>query len=239
MTLKAIGFDLFGTLLQAKGNSKACLENMHKKLCEYGVDMPIERFLETFRKTHEDHRTFRLSTNREISNRSELGKVLRQLGYKIDIDSPPILEAVNAYFSSWAVTTMDGVEDTLQNIKRNFRTGVVTNFTDSIFIYKCLRDLDLLHLFDYVVVSAEVGWRKPSPKIFNKFLQLAMVEADEALFVGDDFSCDIAGAEDVGMVTVLFGGEKYDKEAECAVQPDFIISSMKELNCVVNKIIRR
>lgn len=239
MKLKAIGFDLFGTLLQAKGDQATCLKNMHDSLCERGITISMDEFLETYREVHADYRAIRRGINREFSNRMELSEVLRRFGYHVDVDSSPIPEAVSAYFSGWEVTVLEGVEATLQSLRGGFRTGIVTNFTDPAFIYKSLKDLNLLGLSDRVVVSAEVGWRKPNPVIFNTFLRLIEAGADEALFVGDDANDDVAGAKAVGMKTVLVAGESYNREARYVVQPDFIISHMKQLSAVVDEARRK
>jgi epoxide hydrolase-like predicted phosphatase len=57
-------------------------------------------------------------------------------------------------------------------------------------------------LFDAVVISGEVGMRKPEPEIFHYTLDLLGVEPAEAVFV-DDLPFNIQGAVDVGIVGVL------------------------------------
>ncbi len=57
-------------------------------------------------------------------------------------------------------------------------------------------------LFDAVVISGEVGMRKPEPEIFRYTLDLLGVESAEAVFV-DDLPFNIQGAADVGIVGVL------------------------------------
>ncbi len=56
-------------------------------------------------------------------------------------------------------------------------------------------------MFDVVVVSGEVGMRKPEPRIFTHTLELLGLEPGECVFV-DDLPHNVAAAVAVGMVGV-------------------------------------
>ncbi len=74
-----------------------------------------------------------------------------------------------------------------------------------------LQALGLAGAFDQIVYSAEVGFEKPHPGIFESALARLGVEPEEALHVGDSRRRDIEGAQAVGMHAVLLrrggGGE--------------------------------
>ncbi|HTI51050.1 MAG TPA: HAD-IA family hydrolase [Planctomycetaceae bacterium] len=53
------------------------------------------------------------------------------------------------------------------------------------------------------VISAEVGYRKPSPRFFEALLAAAGCRADELLMVGDDRENDWEGARQAGIEAVL------------------------------------
>lgn len=236
--LKAIGFDLFGTLLRVKGDQTACLNSMHTALCSHGIDIPLNQFLEIYRSVHAGNREIRTSTRREISNREELSQILNQLGYSIKADAPQITEAVSAYFAPWTATVIEGAASTLFTLRKlkGFKIGVVTNFTDQTFILQSLRNHNLLDLLDCVVVSAEVGWRKPDARMFDRLREFTGARADEILFVGDDADSDIVGAKAAGMRAVLVAGESYNREGGHAVQPDYTTTSIRELSAIIRKI---
>jgi 2-haloalkanoic acid dehalogenase type II len=61
----------------------------------------------------------------------------------------------------------------------------------------------LLELVDGVVTSADVGAAKPDPRVFRRGLELAGVEPDGAVHVGDSLDNDVAGARAVGIRAVL------------------------------------
>jgi putative hydrolase of the HAD superfamily len=56
-------------------------------------------------------------------------------------------------------------------------------------------------LFDVVVISAEVGMRKPEERIFRHTAELLGLEPDECVFI-DDVAANIAAAEAIGLVGV-------------------------------------
>ena len=66
-------------------------------------------------------------------------------------------------------------------------------------------------MFDAVVISGEVGMRKPEPEIFAHVLGLLGVPADQTVFV-DDLKQNVQAAEDLGLVAVHH--TSYDETAE-------------------------
>ncbi len=62
---------------------------------------------------------------------------------------------------------------------------------------------DFWQLFDGTIVSAEVGYLKPQPEIFNRLLSQYEISATETVFI-DDMSYNIKGAESIGFSGILF-----------------------------------
>ncbi len=57
-------------------------------------------------------------------------------------------------------------------------------------------------MFDVVVISGEVGMRKPEPRIFQHTLELLELEAEDCVFV-DDLRPNIRAATELGLVGIL------------------------------------
>jgi len=74
--------------------------------------------------------------------------------------------------------------------------------------------------FDAVVVTGELGTRKPDPAAFAALLDGLGVGAGEAAYVGDHPDRDVGGAADAGLraVQVLGPGETADPRADAAVE---------------------
>lgn len=93
---------------------------------------------------------------------------------------------------------------------RGLRLVVVSNWDCS--LGRVLERCGLAELLDGAVSSAEAGSRKPDPAIFERALELAGCEADEALHVGDTPEEDVEGARAAGIRALLLdrdgsGGE--------------------------------
>jgi len=81
------------------------------------------------------------------------------------------------------------------------RLAVVSNWDRR--LHRILEDRGLRPFFDAVVVSSEVGWRKPHPEIFRRALAALEVLPGEALHVGDSMGDDIGGAAGAGIRAAL------------------------------------
>jgi putative hydrolase of the HAD superfamily len=81
-------------------------------------------------------------------------------------------------------------------------------------IHTIIEKFSLKQFFDVVVVSGEVGWVKPSPKIFRTALSKLGLKAHQVVFVGDDYETDIKGAKDMGMKTVFLSHGKTCYDAD-------------------------
>jgi HAD superfamily hydrolase (TIGR01509 family) len=87
----------------------------------------------------------------------------------------------------------------LSELRGRYRLAVVSNFDYTPTALGILRDAGIVDIFETVVVSDAVGWRKPSPTIFRRTLGHMGLAPAEALFVGDRIDIDVAGALAVGM----------------------------------------
>jgi putative hydrolase of the HAD superfamily len=63
---------------------------------------------------------------------------------------------------------------------------------------------DVLDLFDVIVESSKVGYRKPDPRFYQTALDLLGIEAAAAVFL-DDLGVNLAPARAMGMRTIKVG----------------------------------
>ncbi len=87
---------------------------------------------------------------------------------------------------------------------RGIKTGVVANsWPDPGRVLRADAEaFGLAALLDVMVLSEEVGVRKPAPEIFLNACRALEVEPFDTMFVGDDLETDVQGAANVGMTTV-------------------------------------
>ena len=89
----------------------------------------------------------------------------------------------------------------LETLGSRHRLGLLSNFTDATPVRAVLEREGLAHHFHAIVISAEVGRRKPRPDVFWRVLSELDTTAERTLFVGDDPHDDVHGANAVGMRT--------------------------------------
>lgn len=87
-------------------------------------------------------------------------------------------------------------------------------------------ELDALRLsdcFDGIVLSSEIGWKKPSPQFFGRALARFSLRPEECLYVGNDLWDDVAGARNFGVRSVYLQTEQ--SRPFPAIEPDLETSA--------------
>jgi len=95
------------------------------------------------------------------------------------------------------------VREVLDELKPRYRLGAVSD-AQSAWAVPELRTVGLADYFYPIVVSGDLGYRKPDPRIFALALRRMHVAPEEAIFVGNDMYRDVYGARQAGMRTVFF-----------------------------------
>lgn len=122
-------------------------------------------------------------------------------------------------------TLFDGSKEVLLTLKkRGYKLGVITNGA-SVSQHGKLQNTGIEELFDVVVVSGDVGIRKPDVRIFELAAKKLNVSCSECVFVGDTFDKDILGASKAGMEPIFI----YTHGMRKCMVPFTKISDIKEL----------
>lgn len=91
-----------------------------------------------------------------------------------------------------------GVKKLMEALKPSYKIGVVTNGIYEIQIEK-IEVCKVQDLIDFMILSEEVGSRKPDKVIFETALQKSGSKSEEAVFIGDAWDIDITGAANCGI----------------------------------------
>jgi len=90
----------------------------------------------------------------------------------------------------------------LTTLRQNYRIGLLSNFTHPPAASQIIAELDLEPFFDVVLISGDLGYRKPHLSVFEALVDQVGVEKEEIVFVGDDPEADVAGALRAGLQPV-------------------------------------
>jgi putative hydrolase of the HAD superfamily len=127
-----------------------------------------------------------------------------------------------------AAEPMPGQEELLDWLRGRYRLGVVSNFDYTPTVHRILMEGGILGRFETVVVSDEVGWRKPRPVIFQRALAAMGLRPEECLFIGDRPEIDVAGAKAMGMGAAWLNPDRAPLPPGLPA-PDLDISGLAEL----------
>ncbi|MGC8601500.1 MAG: HAD family hydrolase [Thermoprotei archaeon] len=217
MEPKAIAFDAYGTLFQIE------TDEQDRRLFE-----GFSRWLE-LNEVHLDPDFLASSYKAEFEKRLKTGYA-RGLRYP-EADVRDVMEAVIGpsarrrfieeaclVFRALSIKRFGlrkGVEQVLKDLKGPL--ALISN-AQAAFTWAELRTYGLHRLFDVIVLSSEVGFKKPDPMIFDVALaRLGLLDhRGEVVYVGDTYETDVVGAKGAGMKAVLIGRPS----AEHKVKPD-------------------
>ncbi len=117
----------------------------------------------------------------------------------------------------------------LHSLTQTHRLGLVANIWSPKDLWlQYFEETGIHGLFEALVFSSDGRSIKPSPKPFRQALAHMNCAAEETLFVGDDFLCDMQGAKALGMKTVWIHTEPpaTDREREYV---DWVIPDLLDL----------
>ncbi len=122
---------------------------------------------------------------------------------------------------------MPHAKEVLEFLKPNFKLYVITNGFKE-FQYRKLQSSGIMHFFDDVFISEDIGFQKPHIAFFEHVLQKTGAKKDECLIIGDDMRSDIQGAKNIGIDCVL-----YNPTNENDLEPEYRINSLWELKGIL------
>jgi putative hydrolase of the HAD superfamily len=101
------------------------------------------------------------------------------------------------------VRYLAGLKDMLASLSRRYKLAVVSNTDDTSLVPAHLNAMGVLEYFDAVILSVQIGWRKPHPAIFTATQETLGIGPGDALFVGDSYLPDYQGPSRAGITAFL------------------------------------
>ena len=240
MTYKAVLFDLGSTLIEYENSEWAELGKMGIKAAHpylqglFPCLPPVEIFGPRFYAHLRE-----ILDGRDGEDEVNLYDAVTEIFQRMDIVSQDglIEKFVDIYYKPVTdqISMIPGAVEVLEAIKESGKIiGLVSN---SIFPEKFhlgeMKRFGLHKYFDFTIFSSSVGFRKPGRKIFDLALSKAGISNTEAIFIGDRFDADIAGAKNVGIKSVW--RTRTGRENPDDVEPDYSIENLTDLLTIVLK----
>jgi len=208
MKLKAVLFDLGGTLIQTPSISEIMKQMLEAK----GILRPIEEIEKAWEEADTNMGGYKnLPVLREEFWIKWNSKILETLG--VHKNQKTLATYIFEFWWDYANARLyPEVMKVLQRLrKRGLKLGIVTNGL-KIDIDKLLPQVRLTNTFDIVVVIDSVGKMKPDKDIFLHALKKLDVKPHEALFIGNQIEEDYNGPRNAGMKALLIDRENKSEE---------------------------
>ena len=242
----AVFFDLFDTLVRFKRDQLPAIEingktvrstagRLHGVLCPHVPDLTLERCYGALSASWSEAERLRNLDDREVSAPERFTDFFRRLS--LDPDRVPValrqslLDAHRDELSRAAVFP-EHYGPLLRRLAATHQLAVVSNFDYTPTALGILEAAGIKHLFATIVVSDEVGWRKPRADIFQVALQRTGADPARTLFVGDRADIDIMGAHRVGMDAAWINPDREPLPSGVAA-PRFEIRDLAELEDIL------
>jgi HAD superfamily hydrolase (TIGR01509 family) len=197
-------FDLYGTLL-IYGDTAAAwtdwLAALHASLEEMGCSIPRQAL-----SSQCDGFFERPAPPVQDGELTIYERRIRELCVSLGLDPEhaDLNKAAIATIRAWQVHVSLDPEaiPVLEALHTHKSLALVSNYDHPPYIHALLAELGLERFFDAVVVSGEVGVKKPDPRIFSPALSQTGLRPDQAIYVGDSPE-DVAGALAAGLHPIL------------------------------------
>jgi putative hydrolase of the HAD superfamily len=235
--LRAILFDWGGTLMRDEWSDEIALEGHAAGLAALAREgLPDAAAFTQYLRDH-DAELFPPASEDEIDISDVMAGSFRDQGVELtDDDVRLFLRAAQDVWSSHYLLA-DSTHALLEALRgRALKLGLVSNTASPRWLLEpVLERQGITERVDAVVLSSEVGKRKPHPAIFEQALGDLGVDAGEALFVGDRLEADVLGASRVGMKTVQAVWFRAD-EGPANVEPDYQAFTLMDVLNVADRL---
>lgn len=236
-------FDLFDTIVNFNFNHLPSIElkgfrsrttsiEVYEVFKDYYPDIKFSDFYEPFIDSYHEFQEIKLKEFREFPNRDRFKLMLKKMDLNTTGDSNELEDKmVLAHMNSLASCVEFPVEnkETLDYAKdKGYRLAIVSNFDYAPTAYTLLDRFGITPLFEVIIISGEVGWRKPKDIIFQRAIDKLAIKSEDALFVGDNYNADVVGSTSLGMHAAWINRKK-EQVDNLNPSPDYIINNLSEL----------
>lgn len=208
--LHALTFDFWGTLYQNADGKDERLRLLGEALARHNQSRGEADLEAAYRHVWTIWERVWSEEHRSISVEDWLHEALAFLEADLPQDEIaglrwPIEEV---FLNNGMPQAVPGVGEVLPRLSARYRMGIIsdTGLTPGRVLRKVLERDDLLRHFKVLTFSDETGATKPLPQQFTRTLEILETSPEKAAHIGDLPETDLAGAQGVGMRSILFLG---------------------------------
>jgi putative hydrolase of the HAD superfamily len=242
VAIRAVSLDLFDTLVDMHMDRLPSVEIAGRRApSTYGLlheasvqwhGLEFERFAAELGSLDRELRAAYYGEDRELPTLERFKAFGRRVGAP-EVAMAETLTRTHMAAIRERVTYVAHHAPLLARLRGRVRLAVCSNFSHSETARAVLEQAGLLEHFDPVVISEEVGIRKPRAEIFEAVLERLGAAPGDVIHVGDSLSADVAGAAALGMRTAWLTRRVGDPEAALrgydGPAPDHVLADLSAL----------
>ena len=247
--IRGVFFDLYGTLL-VYGDMKAAwaawLNMLYAQLTSRGLSLTTAELADACEGLFSLPEPPPDGNHMTVFERRVL-RLTQELGLKLD--DRDISDTSKACVESWQdyVTLAPNALTVLEQLAGKYHLALISNFDHPPHAHAVLSKNGLAEHFEHITISAEIGIKKPDPRIFRPALAATGLKTEEVAYVGDSeedreaalaagmsFINIVRDRSDAGKIVTDFTTdwdttESTHASVENTVPTQYVIASLSEL----------
>lgn len=146
----------------------------------------------------------------EVTYESIVALTLSRFGIRLSpIELDEVLQRYMQPLYS-ATYAIPGMRELLNSLSSRVALGAITNYKYTNGMLGLLRAAGLADLIPNVTISAQVGWKKPSHRIYESAAQKLGFPPQDCILVGNELEKDLWQANLLGMKTIWFTPDEHE-----------------------------
>jgi putative hydrolase of the HAD superfamily len=232
MAMKAILFDLYGTLIDIETDES--MDEIYRGIAHYLTYHGVYRHRWEVRD-----RYYQIMKQQKEQGGEEYPEIDVEAIWNIFLEEEGVKEAsarrrlalilahIYRGISRKRLQLYPGVKKVLDELRPAYRMALVSD-AQPCYALPEMKAVGLDGYFDPIIISAHYGFRKPDKRLTGKTLDLMKLMPEEVIFVGNDMYRDVYGANRLGIKTLFVDSNQGDKYHE-NVTPDYIAHQFEDV----------
>lgn len=227
MKYNTILFDLDETLFDFRKTEKNALNKLFSNIkSNYSKEEMINTYKEINKKIWIELEEGKITPDELHSER--FNRVIQKLNLNEDKEN---LATIYTNYLAEGAFVFEETKEIIDYLKDKYTLAIITNGLT--FVQKSrLKKSGYDKLFKEVIISQEVNYSKPNPKIFEiAFEKLELNHKSKVLMIGDNLKSDIYGANNFGIDSCYCNFNNLENNSD--VKPTYEINSLLELKNIL------
>lgn len=231
MKYRSLFIDLDDTLWDTDANMRQSLSELYE---QHQMDKYFDSFEQFDQLYHPYNQNLWSKYHQgEIKKEYLMGERFRypfsQVGREIDLIHAKQLNDEFMLNTTTKTKLVEGAKELLDYLAGNYKMYILSNGFEEVQ-YKKLSNSGLTDYFDKVLLSDQIGYNKPHPKIFDYALKSTNSKKKESIMIGDNFDTDITGAKNSNIDQIFF---KNIGDYKIKFDPTYTVYSLQEIHQIL------